>query len=177
MPDRSPARILLGRISGAHGIRGDVVLRSFTEAPEDIAAYGPLSDAEGTRTFKLQVVRLTPKAALIARVEGVNDRNGAEALAGKELYIERQRLPEAGAAEYYHADLIGLAAVDEDGRHVGEVVAVLNYGAGDLIEVQLSGTRRTEMLPFTDAFVPEVDIEARRIVVKMPTEEDGVTDA
>ena len=167
MAETKPDRILLGRIAGAHGIRGEVLIKTFTAAPENVGAYGPLSDESGTRIFKLKSVRATPKG-VVARLQGVDDRNGAEALKGIALYIERDRLPAAAEGEFYHADLIGLAAVDGDGKPIGEIVAVQNYGAGDLLEIRLAGSSKTELVPFTDAAVPEVDIAARRVVVVMP---------
>jgi 16S rRNA processing protein RimM len=165
--ETKPDRILLGRIAGAHGIRGEVLIKTFTAAPENIGAYGPLSDETGTRTFKLKSARATPKG-VVARLQGVDDRNGAEALRGIALYIERDRLPEAAEDEFYHADLVGLTAVDGDGKPVGEIVAVQNYGAGDLLEIRLAGSSKTELVPFTDAAVPQVDVAARRVVVLMP---------
>jgi 16S rRNA processing protein RimM len=165
--ETKPDRILLGRIAGAHGIRGEVLIKTFTAAPENIGAYGPLSDESGTRTFKLKSARATPKG-VVARLQGVDDRDGAEALKGIALYIERDRLPEAAEDEFYHADLVGLAAVSPGGKPVGEIVAVQNYGAGDLLEIRLTGSSKTELVPFTDAVVPEVDIATRRVVVVMP---------
>ena len=172
MAEAKPLRILLGRIAGAHGIRGEVLIKAFTEAPENVGAYGPLSDESGTRTFKLKSARATPKG-VVARLQGIDDRNGAEALKGIALYIERDRLPAAAEGEFYHADLIGLAAVDGDGTPIGEIVAVQNYGAGDLLEIRLTGSSKTELVPFTDAVVPEVDIAARRVVVVMPETDEA----
>ncbi len=160
--------ILLGRITGAQGIRGEVVVHSFAAAPADIGSYGPLSDLAGKRSFKLKVVRLTPKGTVIARIAGIEDRNAAEALKGVELHVARDKLPAPDDGEFYHADLIGLAAVSPDGAAIGEVVAVQNYGAGDLIEIRLPGGRSTELVPFTDRFVPSVDIATRTMVVVMP---------
>ena len=160
-------RILLGRIVAAHGIRGDVVIDSYAGDPGDIGAYGPLSSEDGAKHFEVRVVRVTPKG-VVARVAGVTDRNGAEALKGTALYAPRARLPEAADGEYYYADLAGLRADDEAGNRVGAVVAVQNYGAGDLLEVRLDGQSATELIPFTDAFVPVVDIPAGRVVVVMP---------
>ena len=169
MAEAKPIRILLGHIAGAHGIRGEVLIKTYTEAPENVGAYGPLSDESGARTFNLKSARTTPKG-VVAQLQGVDDRNAAEALKGIALYIERERLPAAAAGEFYHADLIGLAAVDSDGKPVGEIVAVQNYGAGDLLEIRLAGASKTELVPFTDAAVPEVDIAARRVVVILPSE-------
>ena len=169
MAEAKPVRILLGHIAGAHGIRGEVLIKTYTEAPENVGAYGPLSDESGTRTFNLKSARATPKG-VVARLLGVDDRNAAEALKGIALYIERERLPAAADGEFYHADLVGLAAVDGAGKPLGEIVAVQNYGAGDLLEIRLTGSSKTELVPFTDAAVPEVDIAARRVVVILPSE-------
>jgi 16S rRNA processing protein RimM len=163
-------RILLGRIAGAHGIRGEVLIRTFTERPEDIAAYGPLDDGAGL-TVRVEAARATPKG-VVARLAGIADRTAAEALKGAELWVDRARLPAPAEGAFYHADLIGLAAVDPEGRALGEVVAVHNYGAGDLLEIQLADTGKTELIPFTEAFVPEVDLAARRAVVRLPAGED-----
>jgi 16S rRNA processing protein RimM len=160
-------RILLGRIIGAHGIRGEVVIHAFTGAPEDIAAYGPLADESGARAFAIESVRVTAKG-VVARLKGVDDRDAAEVLKGVGLYVERDKLPVAAEGEFYHADLIGLAAVDADGKRIGEIVAVQNYGAGDLVEVRLAGSAKTELVPFTDACVPEVDVKARRATILLP---------
>jgi 16S rRNA processing protein RimM len=161
-------RILLGRIAGAHGIRGEVLIKTSTARPEDIAAYGPLDDGAG-RTLAIEAARVTSKG-VVARIAGIGDRSGAEALKGVSLHVDRERLPTPAEGEFYHADLIGLAAVDPDGRPVGEVVAVHNHGAGDLLEVRLAESGRTELVAFTDAFVPEVDLAARRVVVRLDTE-------
>ena len=164
---RAPRRILLGQIAGAHGIRGDVLVRTFTGEPAAIASYGPLTDASGAKNFQLRVVRVTDKG-IVARVEGVNDRNGAEAVRGQELYVDRAKLPAPAEAEYYHADLIGLAAVTPEGQEIGRVIAIQNFGAGDLVEVQLTGTKTTSLIPFTNANVPDVDIANGRMTVIQP---------
>jgi 16S rRNA processing protein RimM len=164
-------RILLGHIAGAHGIRGDVLIETYTGAPEDIARYGALSNEPGDRSFIITVRRVTVKGVL-ASIEGVRSRTEAEALKGTRLYVDRERLPATGKNEFYRSDLIGLAAVSPEGRTIGEVIAVENYGAGDLIEIRLSGSRKTELIPFTDAFVPAVDLAAGRMVVVMPVATD-----
>ncbi|MDX2290377.1 MAG: ribosome maturation factor RimM [Hyphomicrobiaceae bacterium] len=159
--------MLLGRISGAHGIKGDVLVRTFTEAAEDVAAYGPLTDADGGRAFELTVRRVTPKG-VIASVAGVRDRNAAEALAGLELWVLRSMLPEPEDGAFYYTDLEGLAAVDLQGVPFGEIVTVENYGAGDLLDVRVAATGKTELVPFTKAHVPVVDIAARRVWIDWP---------
>ena len=167
-------RILLGRITGAHGIRGDVIVHSYAEVAEDVCAYGPLTDKTGTKSFALKVVHVTPKG-VVARIKGLADRNAAETLTGTELYVAREKLPAAAEDAFYHADLIGLAAFAPDGKPVGRIVTVQNFGAGDLIEIALEGTSKTEFVRFADAFVPEVDIKGGRIVVILP--EAGDDDA
>lgn len=176
MNDAPPARIFLGRIIGVHGLRGEVVVRSETADPMDIGIYGELSDAAGKRQLSLKAIRLTPKGGVIARVAGVNDRNAAEALAGTDLYIERSHLPPPKDDEFYHVDLIGLKAETSDGALIGTVVSVHNFGAGDLLELQLSGAAVTEFIPLTEAWVPEIDIPGGRIVIIPPDiseSEDG----
>jgi len=160
------SRIVLGRITGAHGIQGEVKLQSFTADPEAIAGYGPLdSSAGGTLTIR----SLKPlKGVLRARLDGVNDRNAAEALKGVELSIDRDRLPEPDEDEVYHADLISLAAHDVDGKLVGEVVAVLDFGAGELLELKLPDQKSTVLVPFNVDSVPEIDLGAGRLTIDPP---------
>jgi 16S rRNA processing protein RimM len=168
-------RILLGEIAGAHGIRGEVVVRAYTGEPDAIADYGALTDAAGAKPLTLKIVRVTPKG-IVARVAGVADRNGAEALKGRKLYVARDAMPEPAEEDaFYHADLIGLAAVDQTGAVIGKVLGVQNYGAGDLLEIKLAAGGRAELVPFTKAFVPRVEIAAGRVVVVMPVmaEEDA----
>ena len=161
-----PERILVGTIAGAHGLRGQVRIRSFTAAPADVAAYGPLTDEGGGRRFEL-VVTGAAKDGVIARIEGIADRTAAEALRGVRLYVPRSALPSPAADEYYRADLIGLRAELTDGSTYGQVVDVQNYGAGDLLEIQFP-IGGTELLLFSDSAVPVVDLAAGRIVVVPP---------
>lgn len=167
MVNERQERVLLGRIAGAHGLRGEVVVQSYTAIPEDIAAYGALADADGSREFELRVMRVSDKG-VVARIPGVDDRTKAEALKGTELWLPRDRLPAPDEEEYYHADLIGLAARDPDGREIGRIVAVQNYGAGDLLEIRLSGARRTELIPFTQDCVPKVAVAEGHVIVILP---------
>ena len=168
-------RVLLGVVSGVHGIRGDLVIRSYTADPGDIASYGALESAAGQTLPALLIVRFSAKG-VIAHMMGVDDRNAAEALKGTELWIERARLPAAVEGEYYHADLIGLDAVSPEGAPIGTVIAVENFGAGDLLEIRLAGGTRTEFVSFTNAFVPEIDLAAGRAVVLMPAPGDDDDD-
>jgi 16S rRNA processing protein RimM len=167
-PERT-ARVALGRILRAHGVRGEVLLETFTESPDGIAAYGPLGDETGARTFRLRVLRVTPKG-VVARIEGVADRTSAEALKGVMLFVDRTVLPPPEAEEYYLADLVGLAVFDERGDRIGKVVSVQNYGAGDILEIALEDGGKTELVPFKSAFVPVVDIAAGHLVVRLEEE-------
>lgn len=169
--------IVVARIGAAHGLKGEVRVKAFTGSPADIAAYGPLTAADG-RTFEVTALRPaagTSADMLVVHFKGVADRNAAEALNGVELFIPRERLPKPEADEFYHADLIGLTAVTSAGEELGTVVRVENYGAGDLLEVA-PRRGKTSLIPFTRAVVPEVDLTGKRVVVDPPpgllTEED-----
>jgi 16S rRNA processing protein RimM len=158
--------ILVGRIGAAHGLRGLVKLQSFTAEPAAIGRYGPLLDAAGRRRFEITVQNLI-KGGVVARIAGVGDRTAAEKLRGVELYLPRDALPPAAEGEYYYADLLGLAVERVDGRPLGRVQAVENFGAGDLLTVERPG-QGTVSLPFTERVVPVVDLAAGRIVVDPP---------
>lgn len=166
-PSVAPKRVLLGLITTAHGIRGEVMVRSFTAPPERLASYEGLETIDGMPVPKLSLVRATERGLLV-RLNGVSTRTAAESYRGTELWIARARLPGVAQNEYYHADLVGLAAVTPDGVALGEIVAIENFGAGDLVEIRLAGSKETEYIPFTDACVPTVDLPAGRIVVVRP---------
>ena len=164
----SPDRVLLGVVAAPHGVRGLVRIKSFTEDPMSVAAYGPLSDESGTKEYRVEALSAA-RGAVLARIEGVADRTAAEALRGLRLYVERKRLPEPGEQEWYEADLIGLKAVGTDGRDWGKVVAFHDFGAGRTMEVSGgSASRSSVMLPFTAEAVPEVDVEGGKVVVDPP---------
>jgi len=161
---RDAARILLGEIVAVHGIRGLVKVRTFTETPEDITAYGGLTDQAG-RPVELSL-RGRTKGGVLAAVAGVHDRNGAEALRGTGLYVDRAALPPVEADdEYYQADLIGLEARLEDGRRLGEVRAVQDFGAGTMLEIELAEEGRSVLLPFTREAVPELALDQGFLIV------------
>ncbi len=151
-----------------------VRIRSYTAEPADVASYGPVTDEAGRR-FALSVVG-TARGAVLARLAGVADRDAAEALKGVRLYVDREALPEADADEYYHADLIGMRAELTDGTEVGTVVAIEDFGAGDVLEVARPGARSI-LLPFTAEAVPEVDLAGGRIVIDPPEEIDAPGEA
>ena len=169
-----PDLVLVGEIGAAQGLKGEVRLRSYTADPADIAAYGPLRDEAGTNSIEITRVRVTPKA-LIAAIKGVTTREAAEALNRTRLYVARGALPEASDDEWYVADLIGLTAVSPDGAPLGTVVAVHNFGAGDIVEVEPSEDGPSLLVSFTDDTVPEIDIAAGRLIL-IPPEETEASD-
>ena len=162
------SHICVARIGAAHGVRGEVRLWTFTEDPLAVLQYGPLSTKDGARQIEVARARAA-KDHLVATLKGVATRDEAERLNGVELYVARSRLPATGANEYYHADLIGLAAVTAQDEPLGRVVAIHNFGAGDIIEIAPpQGT--TMMLPFTNAVVPTVDLAGGRVIIELPEE-------
>jgi len=165
------ARICLGQIGAPHGVRGEVRLRSFTAEPGAIAGYGPLETEDG-RVLAIESMR-PAKDHFVARLAGVADRDAAERLTNCKLYVPRERLPEPHAPdEFYYADLVGLAAVDRGSNALGTVIAVHNFGAGDLLELKPNAGGDTVLVPFDAATVPEIDIAAGRLVVDLPAESD-----
>ncbi len=163
----SDDRICVGSIAGAFGVRGEVRLKSFCAEPTDIASYGPLLTKDGSRSFSVTLTR--PVAgALGARLSGVSSKEEADALRGTELYVARDRLPSLPDDEFYHADLIGLEVRDPGGASLGTVIAVHNHGAGDLIEIRLSGKPQPLLLPFTRASVPTVDLARGILIADQP---------
>ncbi|MFN4141115.1 ribosome maturation factor RimM [Aestuariivirga sp.] len=156
--------VLVGAITGAHGIRGEVKLRSFTAEPDAIAGYSPL---ETSRGVTVEIVRLRPqKDGFIAVLKGVSDRNAAEALKGTELFVPRERLPQPAEDEVYVHDLLGLPVLLADGTLLGEIVDVADYGAGDLIDVKLAGRDGTVLIPFAAQYV--LAAEGGKVVVDLP---------
>ncbi len=181
MPEEKAAqesKVCLGVISGAHGIRGEVKIKAFGEDPLAIGAYGPLSGETGGATVEITTVRPS-KGGVIARIAGVGDRTQAEALKGLKLFVARSALPDAAEDEYYHADLVGLSVELSDGKTMGKVIAVQDFGAGPMLEIRLSGPAHTEgttgakgentlLAPFTREIVPEVDLAGGRLVLDPP---------
>ena len=164
-------RLCVGVIAGAHGVRGLVRIKSFTEDPAGLTAYGPLTDEAGARRFEVTVTGRT-KGVLLARIAGVNDRDAAQALCGARLYVARAALPELDEEEYYHADLIGLDAADRDGAPLGKVSAVHDFGAGDVLEIERPDGESL-LVPFTKTAVPRVDPAGGRVVVEPPEETEA----
>jgi 16S rRNA processing protein RimM len=159
-------RVLVGVIVGAHGIKGEVKLKSFTSDPLSIGRYGPLQSTSGKQ---FEIARLkASKDDFIASLRNVNDRNEAETLKGVELFVSREKLPKLKTHEAYAHDLMGLEVVLENGSKLGKLVGMPNYGAGDLLEVAVDGNSETVLIPFTNAFVPQEDFSNDKITVILP---------
>jgi 16S rRNA processing protein RimM len=167
------APICVARIGAAHGVRGAVKLWTFTEDPLAVKYYGPLVTKDGRRSFEVATAR-EAKGHLVATLKGIATREDAERLNGLELYIAREKLPATDDDEYYHADLIGLAAVNAADEPIGRVIAIHNFGAGDIIEIA-PPNGATMLLAFTNAVVPTVDLAGGRVVIELPAEIDGDT--
>ncbi len=165
------AQICVARIGAAHGVRGAVKLWTFTEAPLAVMKYGLLATKDGTRQFEVTHAR-EAKGHLVATLKGIATREDAERLNGIELYIARAKLPATAEDEYYHADLIGLAAVTAANEPLGRVIAIHNFGAGDIIEIAPEHGA-TMLLPFTNAAVPTVNLASGHVVIELPDEIEG----
>jgi 16S rRNA processing protein RimM len=159
--------VLLGVVIGAQGLKGEVKVKTFTQSPDKFGAYGPLHTKDG-KSFRATFVREAKDGAVVA-LEGVNDRNAAEALKGAELFVPRAALPKEDVDEFYHADLIGLRAEDTEGRAMGTVRALHNFGAGDVIELVRDDGDEV-FLPFTREVAREIDVDGGRIVIAAPEE-------
>ena len=160
-------KVCIGAVAGAFGVRGELRVKAFTADPADVAAYGPVETEDG-RSFRLRVTG-SPKGDFVAvRAAGIEDRNAAEALRGVRLYVPRTVLPAPEEDEFYHADLIGLAVVRQSGESLGTVVAVQDFGAGDLLEIRTEGGGASVLMPFTRETAPEIDLGAGRIVADPP---------
>ena len=166
------ARICLGIITGAHGVRGRVRIKSFTAEPQAIAGYGALETETGDRRFALEITG-EGKGVLIARIDGIDDRDAAERLKGTRLYVRRAALPPPEAEEFYQADLVGLEALRSDGTPMGRVSAVHDFGAGASLEIE-DAAGKSLLVPFTRSAVPQIDIAGGRLVIVPP---EGLIDA
>jgi 16S rRNA processing protein RimM len=168
---RAPDRLILMGVFGApQGVRGEVRVKSLTGNPSAIGAYGPLTDKDRARAFVFESLRPLKDDMLVARLAGVSTREAAEALKGVEIFARRDQLPSPSENEFYFDDLVGLEAVDTDGARLGRVVAVMNYGAGDMLEIAHAEGGETLLLPFTRRVAPAIDFDAGRIVIAPPFE-------
>ncbi len=167
MNKQSERLVVLGAITGVHGVGGMVRVKSFTQDPYAIAEYGPLLLGDTDR--RLTIAHIQPhKDVFLVQFDGVAGRDAAEALKGLELKMEREKLPEPDEGEFYFADLVGLAVKRDDDQVVGRIVDVVNFGAGDLLEIKFDGREKTELLAFNEASVPMVDMAAGFVVVEPP---------
>ena len=165
--------VLLGVVIGAQGLKGEVKVKTFTGTSPKLGAYGPLHTRDG-RTFVVENVRAAKDAAIV-QFDGVVGREAAEALKGIELLVARSALPAGGEHEFYYADLVGLRAEDTEGRTIGKVIAVHNFGAGDVIEIEREDGQGTVLMPFTREIVPDIDLAQSRIVIAAPEEAEAET--
>lgn len=168
-----PRDVLLGAVIGAHGLKGEVRVKTFTANPETLGVYGPLHTEDGRR-FTITHARANKPDEAIVRFAEIADRNAAESLKGTELFVSRSTLPAVKDEEFYHADLIGLRAEDGEGRVLGAVAAVHNFGAGDVIEIRRDDGDSV-LLPFTREVVPVIEIEAGRVIIAAPEEVEAET--
>ncbi len=164
-PERS---VLIGRFGAAQGVKGEIRIKSFTADPRDIGSYGPLADEAGA-TYTIETVRPLRDDLVVVRLKGIGDRNGAEALTGRALYVARAQLPPPDAEEFYIADLIGLTAVAPDGTTLGAVKNVVNHGAGDILEI-VGADGVAFFVPFTKVVAPTLDFVDGRITIIRPQE-------
>lgn len=157
--------ICLGVISGAHGVRGQVKIRSFTSSPDDISSYGALRDKAG----KIYNINITGRTndVLIASIDGIDDRDSADKLRNIELFVERSALPEPDKDEYYLEDLMGLEVLTQDNMHYGYIISVNNFGAGDILEIKLASGKE-EFQPFNKSIFPVIDIKNKRLIILPP---------
>ena len=163
--------VMLAAVIGAHGLKGEVKVKTFTATPGAIARYGALHDAQGT---KFEIARVDPgnKGEAVVAFKHVTSRNDAEKLKGTELFVARAVLPDAGEEEFYHADLVGLRAEDGEGHAIGIVAAILNFGAGDVIVIKLPDDDEL-LLPFSREVVPSIDFANGRVVIAVPPDDEA----
>ncbi|HVZ68195.1 MAG TPA: ribosome maturation factor RimM [Rhizomicrobium sp.] len=165
--------VLLGAVIGAHGLKGEVKVKTFTHSPETFGGYGPLHTEDGRR-FTVTHARSNKPGEAIVRFAEIAGRDAAESLKGTELFVSRNALPAVKDEEFYHADLIGLRAEDEEGRMLGTVAALHNFGASDVIEIARDNGDSV-LLPFTREVVPVIEIEAGRVIISAPEEVEAET--
>jgi 16S rRNA processing protein RimM len=159
-------RICLGAFAGAHGVKGEAKIKTFTGAPESIAAYGVVETEDRARKFTLKLKKILNDGIALVSAPEIASREDAESLKGVRLYVDRSVMPAPGEDEFYLDDLAGLAAFDETGAPMGVVKAVYNFGADDLLELGgIPGVKGVRLVPFTKANVPEVDLTERQLTV------------
>jgi 16S rRNA processing protein RimM len=171
---RAPDRLILMGVFGApQGVRGEVRVKSLTAEPSAIGAYGPLTDKNRARAFVFDSLRPLKGDMLVVRVAGVATRDAAEALKGVEIFARRDQLPPPAHDEFYYDDLVGLEAFDPAGGRIGRVASLVNYGAGDVLEIAPAQGGETLLLPFTKSVAQRIDFDAGQIVIEPPREVEG----
>ena len=165
----NPRLVLVGRFGAPQGVRGEIRIKSYTADPLAIGDYGPLSDETGAKKFEIERLRPLKEDMVVAKVKGLSDRDAAGALTGVSLFVAREKLPPPDEDEFYIADLVGLSAVTPDGETIGIVKNVLNFGAGDILEIA-PASGETLMLPYTKEIAPSIDFSGGKIVVVRPAE-------
>jgi 16S rRNA processing protein RimM len=168
-----PRLVAVGIFGAPHGVRGELRAKSYTDDPKALGAYGDLTDKSGARRFKILGLRALRDDMVVARLDGVADRAAAAKLTGVEIFARRENMPAPAADEFYHADLIGLRAMTREGEDLGRIVALRNFGAGDILEIAPKAGGETVLLPFTKAVAPEIDIAGGRIVIAPPRVIEG----
>jgi 16S rRNA processing protein RimM len=163
------SRVCVGAVAGAQGIHGAVRIKPFTDAPEDVGAYGPVEDEAGVARFEIHI-REVRGGLVVAQLDGVGDRNAAEELKGQRLYVARDMLPVPDEDEFYHADLLRLRVVMKGDEEVGTVRGIIPVGATEVLEIDRGPGRETQLVPFTKAAVPEIDIQAGWLRIESPEE-------
>jgi len=168
--------VLLAAVIGAQGLKGAVKVKTFTADPDALGAYGVLHDASGRR-YEIAAFRAAKPGEAVIAFKGIADRDAAQALKGTELFVAREALPQTGEDEFYHADLIGLEAFDSEGRLVGTISAIHNFGAGDVIAIargSFDGSGDDEvLLAFTRETVPAIDVKNGRVTIAIPEDDEA----
>ncbi len=175
--DNSSKRIVLGVITNAHGIKGDVTIKPFGQNLNTLTDYGPLTDKSGQQTFTILSLRHSKKDLYVARIKELTDRNMAESAKATDLYIELSKLPEPDDDEFYYHDLIDLRVKLPSGDLYGTVKAVENFGAGDIIEILPQNSQKTVYFSFTKEIVPVVNVKEGYITLAPPLEDDVTEEA
>jgi 16S rRNA processing protein RimM len=162
--------VLLAAVIGAQGLKGEVKAKVFTATPDSLPRYGVLHTKDG-RKFSITAFRTSKEGEAVIAFEGIRDRNAAEALKGTELFVSRDALPEADDDEFYHADLIGLEAQDSEGRVIGKISALHNFGAGDVMEISLPDGDHV-LIAFTRETVPTINVAEGFVMVAVPEDDE-----
>jgi 16S rRNA processing protein RimM len=162
--------VLLAAVIGAQGLKGEVKAKIFTATPDSLPRYGALHTKDGRR-LSITAFRTSKEGEAVIAFEGIRDRNAAEALKGTELFVPRNALPETDDDEFYHADLIGLEAQDSEGRVIGKISALHNFGAGDVMEIALPDGDHV-LISFTRETVPTINVAQGFVMVAVPEDDE-----